>query len=520
MTSTSTRPRYFWGTAALIVLAGLVLRVWELGRASLWYDEVVTQIYAQAPFSRFFTMVLEIGNHMPLYFALMHLFPTDTEFWLRLPSALVGAAGIVLLMGVVIRLYGSYDLALVAGGLLAFNPYHIWLSRTARPYALLFDVSLLASYYFLLLLRGERTRRNWVAFTLWSMIAYLTHYPALALPMAQYILFAFILRGNRGFFRQWVRAQVVAGIPVMIWVYALMRQPHVAFGIGWIPRPGPQDIVITLWNLLVGYDGTLPWYLVFGLIAAAVGLGGGLYGAVREREKNRVNFYWFWLIVAPLTLGFAVSLFRPLYVDRYFTVILPALILLTVQGWMRLPLRTASPRHEVERGPEGEVNPQPRLPARLWTGFALVLMVVGAASVLVTLHRGSDEKEDWRGVTKYIEQARQPGDGVLVEELFNLVIFRRYSGDDTMPGAWLADQSRLAEPFYAPVQRVWAIYRDPKEDGHRQGTLPAFDPFKPGNSPMPGWLIPRRDHVLSQREFRGVTVLLVDVSGESLEAGN
>jgi uncharacterized membrane protein len=490
MASTSTRPRYFGWTAALIVLAGLVLRVWALGRASLWYDEIVTELYAQAPFSRFFTMVLEIGNHMPLYFALMHLFPTSSELWLRLPSALVGVAGIVVLMGVTVRLYKNYDLALIAGGLLAFNPYHIWLSRTARPYALLFVVSLLASYYFLLLLRGERTPRNWWLFTGWSMITYMTHYPSMALPLAQYILFAFILTGNRGFFRRWVRAQIVAGIPVVIWVIALMRQEHVAFGIGWIPRPGPQDIVLTLWNMLVGYDGTLPWYVVPGLIAAAVGLGYGLYLAVRERKSERANFYWFWLIVAPLALGFGVSLFRPLYVDRYFMVFLPALILLTVQGWMRFPLLQ----------PRGRV------------GLAAVVMVVGLASVLVTLQQGREEKEDWRSVTAYIAAQRQPGDGVLVEEPFNLVIFRRYSDDTSLPGAWLADGPPLSEQFPTSIRRVWAIYRNPNEDGHVQGVLPDFNPFKLGSSPMPDWLIPRRAQVIAQQEFNGVTVLLVDVS--------
>jgi uncharacterized membrane protein len=194
--TTSTRPRYFWWAAALIVLAGLGLRVWQLGEASLWYDEAETQTWEQAAWDKFFSLVLESGNQTPLYFASLHLLPTETEFWLRLPSAVAGVAGIILLMFVTSKLYGDDHLALIMGALLAFNPYHIWFSRNTRPYALLLVVTLLASYFFLLLLRGERSRANWFAFTACSMAAYMTHYFAAALPLAQYILFAFILRGN------------------------------------------------------------------------------------------------------------------------------------------------------------------------------------------------------------------------------------------------------------------------------------------------------------------------------------
>ncbi len=489
MASTKTPPRYFWWVAALIVLIGAALRLWQLGSASLWYDEVLTEMRAQAPMSRFFTLILDSGNQTPLYFATLHLVPTGSEFWLRLPSAACGVAGIVLLMFVTLRLYGNYQLALLSGALLSCNPYHVWLSRTARPYALLFVLALLASYFFLLLLRGDRSRGNWAGFTLSSMAAYLTHYFAAALPLAQYVLFAFILRGNRGFFRRWLRAQIIAGIPLIVWVFALMRQETVAFGIGWIPRPGPADIVLTFWNMLAGYDGSLPWYLLPSFVAGGVGLIAGLVMAVRERQTERANFYWFWLIVAPLVVAFVVSLFRPLYVDRYFMVFLPAVIVLTVQGWLCLPVK--------------------RWRVPVTAGLAGLLALSGTISVLATIRRGDDVKEDWRAAAVYVEQYRQPGDALLLETPITLVVFLRYFEEDDIPRAWLLDAPPLDEQYGAPVNRVWAIYRNPNDDGHRQGVLPDFDPFEPTDSPLSGWLIARRDAVVMQQEFNGVTVLLV-----------
>jgi 4-amino-4-deoxy-L-arabinose transferase-like glycosyltransferase len=491
MQKTFSRPRYFGWAVALIVLAGFVLRVWQLGAASLWYDEAFTDLAMKASADRFLPLMLESSSaHVPLYFILLRLFPTDTEFLLRLPSAILGTAGILLLILVTVRLYGNYRLALMVGALLAFNPYHIWLSRTARPYALLFVLSLLASTFFLLLLRGERSRTNWIGFTLSSMAAYLTHYFAAALPLAQYILFAFILRGNRGLFRRWLRAQVVAGIPIVIWVIVLVRQGTVSLGLGWIPRPGLEDVPLTLWNMLLGYEGSLPWYLIPGLLAAALGLAPGLFYAVRERKTSRIDFYWFWLVTAPLITVFVLSLFCPLYVDRYFMVFLPALLLLVARGWQRLP-----------RPAWGII-------------LTAIVVVAGASNVVITRGRGDDQKEDWRSAAIYVEQERQPGDGLLLEDAVTLVAFLRYFDDEEMPRAWLLGGPELTEQYHTPVQRIWAIYRNPNEDGHTQGVLPKFDPFEPGASPMAHWLIERRDQVVIQKEFNGVTVLLVDVTAE------
>ncbi|MBN1201180.1 MAG: glycosyltransferase family 39 protein [Anaerolineae bacterium] len=488
MQSTTARPRYFWAAAVLILLAGFGLRTWQLGSASLWLDEAVTDFWLNSPSDSFYSLILESGTELPLYFTLMRPLDIGTEALIRFPSVLFGVIGIALLMFVVLRLYDDPMLCLLAGALLAFNPYHIWLSRTARPYTLAFVGSLLASYFFLALLRGERSRANWIGFVLSSIAAYLTHYFAASLPLAQYILFAFILRGNRGFFRRWQVAQCVAVIPVFIWLIELIRQPAVSLGVGWIPRPGLHDIPLTLWNMTLGYDGSLAWYIVPGLAAAGIGLLTGLYYAVRERKANRINFYWFWLVVGPLLGAFVVSQVRPVYVDRYFMISLPAVILLTVEGWQHLPRNT-------------------------WrVVLAGAVITGGAASTLITIHQGDDVKEDWRAAAAYVEQAQQSDDGCLTKSPLTLLSFLRYFDGDT-ECLWLAEGPAVAGEYEKPVRRVWAIMRNPNEDGHRQGVLADFDPLEQ-DSLMTGWLLARRDRIVSQREFNGLAVLLVDTGDE------
>jgi predicted membrane-bound mannosyltransferase len=132
------RPAYFWLAVLFILISGFAIRVIDLNGASLWADEAYTQLWMNAPAHRFLPLILEDGVHVPLYFMILRLFPHGGEMLLRLPSALEGLIGIALLIGVVRRLYHNDRFALLAGALLAYNPFHIWFSRSARPYALLF----------------------------------------------------------------------------------------------------------------------------------------------------------------------------------------------------------------------------------------------------------------------------------------------------------------------------------------------------------------------------------------------
>jgi uncharacterized membrane protein len=495
----SSRPRYFWWAAALIVLVGLGLRFWHLGAASLWDDESVTKLRVEAPLGQFVEgLQTTDSSQLPLYFVILRLFPTDTAFGLRALSAIAGTAGIALLMAVVVRLHGNYYLALVAGAVLAVNPYHIWLSRTARPYALAFVTVLLASYFFLVLLRGERSWTNWILFVISSMAAYLTHYYAAALPLAQYILFAFVLRRKRRFFRLWAVAQVIAGIPTLIWIATLLRQDVVSMVIDWLKHPVPADLFLTIWNMTIGYSGSVSWYGALGVVGVLAGLLPGLYYALQGRKTDQESFYWFWLLIVPLGLAFVVSLtVQPLYLDRYFMVILPALIILMVGGWLRLPRQIGLP------------------------ALALVA-VISTSNVLMTFHDGSDERQAWCSAAHYVMQDYRADDGLLVSSQVALLSFFNCLNDRAILDRAILFDLPDAGPDGAPVQgrwgtpatRLWVVYSNPDETLHNEGVLRNYDPFEVNNSPMSDWLIRRQDQIITRKEFKGVSVFLVDVQDD------
>lgn len=485
-------PRYFIIGVILIMTVALLLRTWNLGGASLWTDEALTALRAQAPLQESLASIMATGNQTPVYFWSLRLFPNSTDALLRLPSALLGLLGIGLMIFMVVQFYHDREMALWAGALLAVNPFHVWLSRTARPYSMVFVLALLVSYFFLMLLRGNRSRAIWAGFTISSMVAYATHFTTVALLGAQYVLFAFILRQHHRILRRWIVAQVIAGIPVMCWVYYALRQP-VGVASEWIPKPVLRDIPLTLWNMTLGYDGVFELYMVPGLMIVTLGLVFGIGYAIADRKPNRVNFYWVWLIFVPLILVFVMSLFVSIYVDRYFMVFLPALILLNIWGWTRY-------------------SPQ------VWRPALIVVIATSLYVVLFSFHEGSFRRDDWRYAALDVAKEYQSGDAIMLERDNTREAFMRYydTADEilqmpeTTPPVVLLAETPDTTALERSANRLWVVYRNPNEDVHRMGEMPDFDPFDPTLSDMGQWLHMRRDQVIEQRVYNGVRVLLLD----------
>ncbi len=471
-----SHPLIFWGTAALVLLTGLVLRLWDLGEASLWSDEVLTEYRAQAPLRNAFGSLFAAGNQGPIYYMLLRMFPTFTELQLRLPGALLGLVGIGTMMTLILRMFNSREIALWAGALISVNPYHVLLSRTARAYSLVFLLSLIVIYFFFELFRGNRTRENWVAFTVSSMLAYLTHYSMGVLVLAQAALMYLFKLPKQ--WRSWFRAQVLATVPFVFWVVVLLLQDFETTP-GWSPKPHLTDLPVTFWNMVVGYTGSFNLYFVPGLIASTVCLGTGVVYTVRRRGAETV--YSLLLIVLSLVPVVMISLLiTGVYIDRYFMVFLPAVIGLVLYGSQWLPY------------------------SRL---LLSVILLTGLMTTISAFTSGDYERENWRDVAVYINRHFEPGDGVLVERESMHMALARYGLRGEVLRLYESDS--LAE-FEGRHRRIWAVYRNINENVHRQGAMPPFDPFKSTFSLMSGWSIANQDYVTQVVTFNGVVVFLVE----------
>ncbi|MHB0858189.1 MAG: glycosyltransferase family 39 protein [Anaerolineae bacterium] len=169
-----------WSLAALcaILTVGLGLRLYHLGTQSLWYDEAQTLYIAGFPLGE----IIQRAYRPPLYHFLLHVWAPlagGSEFWLRLPSALFGAAIPLLAYGVTTRLYGRRT-ALCAALLSAFSPVLVWYAQELRMYSLL-ALEFLALLYVTIRLWEGSPRRPilWVGLWAVQVIALYTHYFAI-----------------------------------------------------------------------------------------------------------------------------------------------------------------------------------------------------------------------------------------------------------------------------------------------------------------------------------------------------
>jgi uncharacterized membrane protein len=480
------RPRFFLPATVLILLIGFGLRVWRLAGTSFWIDELFATFYIESPVGKFFKLLMKDGTQVPLYYMLTYFSPPDNDLLFRLTAIMAGLLGIAVLMWVVLRFYGDYDVALAAGVLLATNPFHILFSRTAHPYSMAFLETLLVAYFFLRLLQGHRSRLIWLGFLLSSMAAYLTHLFTLALPLTEYVILGLSLRDNRSLFRRWQIAQIVAFTPLVIWTVERLVQVQVGIGTAWIPAPHLGDIPLTLADMGIGYDTATTWHLLVpALIALALGLGASLLDTVRRPEVKGADLFWILLIVFTIMPAFVASYIHPAYVDRYFIVCLPAVVILMLRGWTRL----------------FRANWQ-------WMGLVGIVAVTGISYTLYMIHTENWERHNWEDAAAYIQANYQPGDGFANDTALWLLSLEHYYRGLPQDQKYLVLDEDAPPP---PVDRLWIVYLNPNADVHRLGKMPEFDPFAPGQSALSDWLVARRDQVIDLREFNGVTVILVDL---------
>jgi uncharacterized membrane protein len=145
----------------IILIAGVMLRFYRLDFQSLWADEGLQYFVANAnSLPDVLDRLAGRSVHPPLSFLINHVFLLlqNSDFFLRLPSALFGIASLPLCY-LVARRVTSRPAAVFAMLVLAISPLHIWYSQDGRMYAQLLFLFLLSSV--LLFHALERAKWPW-----------------------------------------------------------------------------------------------------------------------------------------------------------------------------------------------------------------------------------------------------------------------------------------------------------------------------------------------------------------------
>jgi hypothetical protein len=160
---------------AAIAGAGLALRLLDLGHHSLWFDEALeygraTGTWALALFGRAVDQdppLLALLNHGWVHFG-------TSEYWLRLPSAMLGTAAVFLAGWWAGRLFGR-RVGLLTALLMAIAPVQVHYSQELNQYAAMVFLTVVTLIAWEDLLRHGRAT-DWWRYAAVSAVDLATHY--------------------------------------------------------------------------------------------------------------------------------------------------------------------------------------------------------------------------------------------------------------------------------------------------------------------------------------------------------
>jgi 4-amino-4-deoxy-L-arabinose transferase-like glycosyltransferase len=425
----ATRRIAAWGA---ILAIGALLRLWGLGTESFWHDESWTWLVIRGSVRDLFRTLVEHDAHPPLYYLLVRgwsLIFNDTEAALRLLSAAAGIAALPVMFRLG-RRFGDEKAGLVAMGLLAIAPLHVYFSQEARSYALLFLLCAL-SIEALFNMRERPNRDGVILLTLVTAGIMYTHYMGAFFVLAEAVVVAKL--GGREFTRGCAIAAACAFALYLPWLPTFLRHVTSVSGSFWIPSPTAGIFLRSMGDLAAypyGIWAWLAWTVSIPIWLAALAAP----FITRKREHGALLL----LVLIPIAGELLVSLARPIFYTRTFLYVLAPLTLLAPATITRLPRRAPA--------------------------LAALLLALCAYPGLRYIHMQT-EKEDWREVVRFLD--REAAGYILVHPPFVDVNLQYYTRESKRAyGIPTTENGLLPRGHHGiPYPRIWLIIRHGVDDG-------------------------------------------------------
>ncbi|MCZ7568504.1 MAG: glycosyltransferase family 39 protein [Ardenticatenaceae bacterium] len=399
-----------------VTFLAAALRLWGLGRESIWLDEATSLFLARMDLPALVAWTAH-DIHPPLYYILLHFWLVfgTSEAALRALSAVAGVLAVPLTWILGERLWGRRE-GLIAALLVAVAPLHIWYSQETRMYALVALLGLAASFCFWRAIVAGGGPLWLLGYGVSLAVGLYTHYYSLFVlgGHGAFVLWLLITRPDRrNRLVRFALATAVALLAFAPWMPTVVRQVRTGGG-GWVEQtigaPGPRALLDTLIAFSLGtVPKALPalvrrtGYFLF-LAAAGWAILAGVAGRgpvqVTRRRRDALVFA-LCISVVPVLVAWTISQVKPLFSLRYFLPFLPPFLLLVAHGLARLPGRG------------------------VWAGATVVLVALALAGTVRQAQML--QKDDWRDAAAIIADAGQPDDALLFSPGWNYKAFDYYA---------------------------------------------------------------------------------------------
>jgi uncharacterized membrane protein len=478
-------------TLSAIIFVGGYLRLTALGRQSLWFDEADIVVRAQRPMRDVLATFTTDGENGPLYNLLLALWVRVagiSEMAVRFPSALAGLLAIPAIYLLTRRLAGG-QAGLVAAGLLAISPYHLWYSQEAKMYSIVVLLTILSTY--LLIDALERGRRlTWIAYVVATTAMFYFHVASVLVFVAQALFVALT-------FQTWSRRWKAIGLAA-----AALTVPYLPIA-AWALRVVGGEV--TTWHADISLVEALKTvgikFATFrsrpeiefrsGWIYFVLAAGGGLWLLV-DRRRRELGILLVSLALVPIVGLYALSLRNSVFSDRYIIVALPAYLILIALALVALSsskLGTA--------------------PAAL----AAIALLAFTWVPLEEVNRASiAQKEDWRSAYTLVAEGADPNDVFILHPGYMISTLAYYGQrDDRLGGHPVATIPSFAPDWMTRDVMVEMLRED--HGGSRRFWLiesPDRVPFEDPDDELERWLL-ETGEVLYEHQVNGVRLLLVEL---------
>jgi 4-amino-4-deoxy-L-arabinose transferase-like glycosyltransferase len=408
---------------AAIAVLGLALRLFRIGDASLWSDELFSVLWVPNSFGFLWGPGLEIETTPALYYTLLKPWLAvfgSGDVAARSLSAVLSAATILLVF-VLARHFGGRAAGLLAAGLFAVMPVQIHYAQEARAYALLpllYTVATLGVVWFIKRSAGQDAApaRQAGPLALYGLAALLLVYShatsAFTLAMLGLACLIGLLHTRSG----WLAILRFAAVNALVVVLAIPEIKAILaqsnrFDMRWVLPPDRISLLNAFGVLLVDPSTPLTAFRLSCILAGAV--TAMLLVLLLRARLGRMA--WLLLIGVPLAfLGstILVSFASPFFIPR-------------IAIWVGVPFCIVAAL--------ALEAPQPRWARLAFFGTILLAWGVGLHGVYA---RSITAKEDWRGLAAEVAVHFQARDLVVIGPGTNLRGFAWYIGPNLRQTRW------------------------------------------------------------------------------------
>jgi uncharacterized membrane protein len=405
-----------------------IVELYNLTAISLWHDESFSALLIKYNFNEMIARI-KMDVHPPFYYILLRgwnfLFG-NSLFSLRLFSVLFSILATISIYIFVKQAFKNRDLALFSSLLFVLSYFQIQYAMEARMYSLGTFLVIISSYF---LLKAIETKKWewWLFYAIATSLGIYTHYFVAFWIFAQGLYLVYAIYQDAKFsiaawlknknFQLGLSSYILVAFSYIPWIGTFIKQNAQVQQDYWIPPINTWSIPNTFAKMTGGeiVDPTKSWYVLIFLMAMI------FLAIILFLKKNQAREKWLIIfsLIIPFLLAVALSIKRPIYVDRYFIfgfpfywILIAGAILLINNKWAK--------------------------------NFLIIIAILGVSITFPIRWNKIDigKKPGMTGASAYLNKEFEPNEKIFAGSSFVYFTFKYYNQTNTNP--------RLYAPGYMP----------------------------------------------------------------------